>query len=302
LLKVMLEEVGIEANLVLVRTRDQGVMPSEPASLAVFNHAITYVPAFDLFLDGTAEWSGPSELPASDQGASVLVVRDGKGAQYRTIPVSKAAANVRALAQDVTLSPTGAATLQHAVEVRGASASSVRYQFQSAEQRVERMTQALGGSFPGVDVQDVTAPGIDDINRPAQLKATAKVPQWATKVGEGLRFKVTGRDSGFTSGLAPKSKRDYPLVIDVPLQETHTLRYRLPAGYRFSTMPAGASLDTEVGRFTLEVQKTDDGAEVRTVLELPQQRISPKDYPALRTFLRRVDAALEQDFEVVRAQ
>ena len=302
LLKVMLEEVGIEANLVLVRTRDQGVMPSEPASLAVFNHAITYVPAFDLFLDGTAEWSGPGELPSSDQGASVLVVKDGKGAQYRTIPVSEAAANVRSLRQEVALSATGSASLRHDVEVRGASASSVRYQFQSAEQRVERMTQALGGSFPGVDVQSVTAPGIDDINRPAQLHATAKVPQWATQSGDAMRFKVTGRDSGFTSALAPKSSRNYPLVIDVPMRETHTLRYRLPSGYRFSTVPAPTSLDTDVGRFSLEVETTDDGAEVRTVVELPKQRISPEDYPALRTFLRRVDAALEQDFELVRAQ
>ena len=302
LLKVMLEEAGIEANLVLVRTRDQGVMPAEPASLAIFNHAITYVPAFDLFLDGTAEWSGPSELPASDQGASVLVVRDGEGAQFRTIPVSKAQDNVRALVQDVTLTPSGAATLEHAVTVRGASASSVRYQFQSAEQRVERMTRALGGSFPGVDVTDVTAPGIDDITKPAQLTATAKVPQWASAVGDGLRFKVTGRESGFTSALAPKSERDYPLVIDVPMQETHTLHYRLPAGYRFSTMPTPAELSTAVGSFSLEVEATDDGAEVRTRLSLPEQRISPADYPELRTFLRRVDAALEQDFEVVRAR
>ncbi len=302
LLKVMLEEIGIEANLVLVRTRDQGVMPAEPASLAVFNHAITYVPAFDLFLDGTAEWSGPNELPASDQGASVLVVRDGKGADYRTIGVSAAADNVRALEQEVTLRASGAATLNHAVTVRGASASSVRYQFQSAEQRVERMTQALGGSFPGVDVSDVSAPGIDDITTPARLEATATVPQWATTVAGGLRFKVTGRESGFTSALAPKSEREYPLVLDVPMAETHTLRYRLPAGYRFATLPAATQLRTEVGRFSLEVEATDDGAEVRTRIELPQQRISPAQYPALRTFLRQVDAALEQDFEVTRAQ
>ncbi|MCR9161263.1 MAG: DUF3857 domain-containing protein [Nannocystaceae bacterium] len=302
LLKVMLEEVGIEANLVLVRTRDQGVMPSEPASLAVFNHAITYVPAFDLFLDGTAEWSGPSELPASDQGASVLVVRDGKGADYRTIPVSQAKDNVRALEQDVTLSASGSATLEHAVTVRGASASSVRYQFQSAEQRTERMTRALGNAFPGIDVKAVTAPGIDDITRPATLTAKATVPQWATQAGDGLRFKVTGRESGFTSALAPKSTRNYPLVLDVPMEETHTLRYRLPPGYRFSTMPTPASMKTDVGVFSLEVEPTDDGAEVRTRLSLPKRRISPEDYAALRTFLRGVDAALEQDFEVVRAR
>ncbi|MBV1860833.1 MAG: DUF3858 domain-containing protein, partial [Nannocystaceae bacterium] len=91
-------------------------------------------------------------------------------------------------------------------------------------------------------------------------------------------------------------------VLDVPMRETHTLRYRLPTGHRFSTMPTPMALSTDVGKFSLEVRATDNGAEVRTSIELPQQRISPKDYPELRKFLRTVDAALEQDFEVVRAR
>ncbi|HEY0135352.1 MAG TPA: DUF3857 domain-containing protein, partial [Nannocystis sp.] len=75
LLKVMLGEAGIKSHLVLVRTRDQGTIGATPASLSAFNHAITYVPSLDLYLDGTAEFSGPEELPTGDQGATVLIVR-----------------------------------------------------------------------------------------------------------------------------------------------------------------------------------------------------------------------------------
>ncbi|MEM6290325.1 MAG: DUF3857 domain-containing protein [Myxococcota bacterium] len=302
LLKVMLEEVGIEANLVLVRTRDQGVMPAEPASLAVFNHAITYVPAFDLFLDGTAEWSGPDELPASDQGASVLVVKDGKGAQFRTIPVTSADDNVRVVEQDVTLAASGSAKVAHRVQIRGAAASGIRYQFQSAEQRVERMTRGLGATFPGVTVREVNAPGIDDIGTPAVLEATLDVPQWGSGSDGSLRFKVAGRDSSYTAALASKSERTYPLVIDVPMRESHRLRYRLPRGHRFAAMPSATTLQSDVGRFTLEVTPTDDGAQVQTTLELSKRRISPEAYPAFRKFLQSVDASLEQAFEVVPAK
>jgi hypothetical protein len=93
LLKVMLAEAGIASHLVLVRTRDQGTVTATPASLSAFNHAITYVPSLDLYLDGTAEFSGPEELPSLDQGATVLIVKDGAGAELRTIPLSKSADN-----------------------------------------------------------------------------------------------------------------------------------------------------------------------------------------------------------------
>jgi len=67
LMKALLEPAGIDSRLVLLRMRRLGNLPPEPASLAVFNHAILYVPEFDLWLDGTATGSGSRELPAEDR-------------------------------------------------------------------------------------------------------------------------------------------------------------------------------------------------------------------------------------------
>jgi len=298
LLKVMLAEAGITSHLVLVRTRDQGTLPGRPASLAAFNHAITYVPAFDLFLDGTAEWSGPDELPSNDQGASVLVVEDGKGARFRTIPMTSAAENRRVSEQRITLRADGSASLDQALTVWGGGASAVRYRFQSPEQRKERLTQAFGDMFPGVEVREVRAPALDDILKPARLEAEMQVPTWATKEGEGLRFFVLGRDSQFTQAMASTAQREHDLVLDLPSTEAYDVRYVLPPGHRFSRMPQAKTIDTPVGRFSLEVEPEDDGARVRSRLELTKPRISPDEYDTFRQFLRRVDASLEQSFEV----
>ena len=78
LLVVMLREIGVDASLVLARTRRGGDLDPEPASLAPFDHAIVYVPRYDLFLDGTAEFSGADELPAQDQDIPVLIVSRGQ--------------------------------------------------------------------------------------------------------------------------------------------------------------------------------------------------------------------------------
>ena len=80
LLVALLRELGVPADLVLIRTRHQGRIADLPASLSVFDHAIVYVPSMDRFLDGTARFYGSSELPSEDQGASALVVEpDGAG-------------------------------------------------------------------------------------------------------------------------------------------------------------------------------------------------------------------------------
>jgi cellulose synthase operon protein C len=298
LLKVMLAEVGIDSHLVLVRTRDQGVVPGKPASLAVFNHAITYVPSLDLWLDGTAEWSGPYELPAGDQGASVLVVKDGKGAEFRTIPVSSALDNLRTTEQTVRLDAGGRASVLHGVTVQGAAASTVRFQFQSPEQRRERVAKVLGDVFGGVEIESVAAPGIESIGRPARLDVTMQVPSWARSEGGALRFRVLGKSPGLVQSLAPLAERRHELALDVPYAEHQRIRYTLPPGHAFSRMPTGTRIESPVGEFTLEIEPVDGGALVRSALQVSTHRITPEQYGAFRDFLRRVDASLEQTFEV----
>ncbi|MEM6992069.1 MAG: DUF3857 domain-containing protein, partial [Myxococcota bacterium] len=302
LLKVMLAEVGIDSHLVLVRTRDQGKLPTKPASLSAFNHAIVYVPALDLFLDGTAEWSGPGELPVNDQGASVLVVQDGKGATFRTIPISPALANLRTTDQTVTLSPDGSAAVHQRSVVHGAGASQLRFQFQAEEARRERLAKAFGDTFPGAEILDSQAPGIGNILVPAELSTKLNVPAWGKQTAGQMRFSVMGRDSRLAASLAPTAKRTHDLLLDTATVERQTIHYELPDGYRLARLPEGKTIETPVGRFELTVTKTGKGADVHSDLSLSKQRIAPAEYPRFRDFLRQVDATLEQSFEVVKGQ
>ena len=75
LMHALLEQVGVPSNLVLLRMKRLGDIDGEPASLAIFNHAILYVPKLDTYLDGTAEYYGSNELPNEERGATVLVIK-----------------------------------------------------------------------------------------------------------------------------------------------------------------------------------------------------------------------------------
>src|SRR4029079_15714886 len=74
LMIALLREVGVPAELVLVRTRRGGHLDPEPASLAIFDHAIVYVPKLDRYLGGNAEVSRPAEETAQEHGVTVLRV------------------------------------------------------------------------------------------------------------------------------------------------------------------------------------------------------------------------------------
>src|SRR5262249_36361247 len=94
LMHAMLESLGIDSRLTLLRMKRLGAIDEAPASLAVFNHAILYLPRHQLFLDGTAEFHGSGELPGDDRGAEVLVVEPDGGSKFFRTPDATPADNL----------------------------------------------------------------------------------------------------------------------------------------------------------------------------------------------------------------
>ncbi len=299
LLKVMLAEIGVDSHLVLVRTRDQGPIGKTPASLSAFNHAITYVPALDLYLDGTAEHSGPSELPGGDQGASVLIVKDGAGAELRTIPVSRHTDNVQRTEQRIKLAADGDAIVRHELTMTGVNAASWRANLQSAETRKERLTNAWGRYFPGLEVQRVEAPGIDDVLQPVRVDAEFAVPGFAQSADGVARFQVFGYRTQLVRAFAPQARREHDIDLSTPATEVHTIEYELPRGYTFARVPDGADFEIPAARFHLKITAEGQSrARVESRLEYLDNRVPAAEYRAFREFLRQVDEALGQTFEV----
>jgi tetratricopeptide (TPR) repeat protein len=297
LLKVMLAQIGVDSHLVLVRTRDLGTIGDAPASLSVFNHAIVHVPKYDLYMDGTAEHSGAFELPGGDQGASVLVIEDGKGASFRTIPFDKPTANQTSYMQVISLSADGNAKVDHEMTLFGVSAASWRATLEAEGQREELLTKQLAGTFPGTKVVSASFPGITDPLAPVQVKAELTIPGWAQVQGQGLRFRLLGHEVQLQRAVAPQAKRNHPLVLGVPNREVRTLQYELPRGMSFSQVPKPARIDSPFGSFELKVEAKDRTATVTTTIEFTRSRVEPDEYLKFRDFLREIDAALAQAFE-----
>ena len=76
ILEALLAAKGIASTPVLIGA-DGGPTLPRIAVLGRFNHAITYLPEFDLYVDSTNPYARFGQLPASDLGAPVLHTADG---------------------------------------------------------------------------------------------------------------------------------------------------------------------------------------------------------------------------------
>lgn len=293
LMKVMLELAGVDARVALVRTRDLGTIGDFPPSLAVFNHAITYVPEFDLFLDGTAGFSGSTELPSGDQGASVLVVDDGQGGRFGTIPVHPASASVNAVRFDVDLRgevPRATAEMR----LTGAFAPAARVAFESPQRRTERLEAELVADVPGTRVLDATFAGVSDIEQPVAIDAHLEGGEWVRAQGAERTLKPTGEWDDLTARYAGTASRTLPVV----LQFAHTYEagfvFELPDSWTPLEVPPPVRLESPFGSLSTTSEFADGELRSTMVLTIDSHRVEPEEYPAFREFLQRVDAALDR--------
>ncbi len=292
LIYTMLREAGIDARIVLIRTRQNGQIEEEPASLAVFDHAIAYVPELDLYLDGTAELSGMEELPAMDQGVTVLRVGPNDVTLGRT-PMLEPDRNRRTREVALTLAAEGSGTVDVREEVRGAEAPGYRSRFQAEGLRRERLERQMRNLFPGLELTQTEFGALDDFNAPVSLRFGARVPQLAVRDGRLLRVAPSVLNE-LTRSLAPASERRLPLDLSTRTSYEETRRVRLPAGFRVEDLPQGGTAESPFGRLEMEVRQ--EGREVRltTRLNVTQDRIAPSDYGAFRRWVEEADRILRQ--------
>jgi hypothetical protein len=292
-MKVMLNIAGIESHLVLVRTSDLGRALAFPPSLAIFNHVITYVPEFDLFLDGTAGFSGSGELPASDQGATAVIVRDGAGGDQVTIPTAPAADNRMERRLVVDLSgdaPTGTGELLYT----GAFAASPRVQFDSESSQGRMLEGELSRTAPGVRVSEHTISDLTDIESPVQVEIEFEGGEWATRQGDLWIVQPTGTSSDLGNRYAGPLSRTQPLRFQHPFVYSSRSELALPEGVSLVELPVPSADETSFGRYSIESTFESGVLTTEVIFELALNYVSAEEYPSFRQFVHAADAAFDR--------
>ncbi|MDD9966662.1 MAG: DUF3857 domain-containing protein [Myxococcales bacterium] len=292
LLYTMLREANVDARIALVRTRRNGQISDLPASLAVFDHAIAYVPELDLFLDGTAEHSGTTELPVQDQGVTVLVVGP-EGAQLRTTPVSKPEDNRRQRTLDVALTADGSARVHARDQVTGVEAAGYRAYYQAEGTRAERFERSLGSLYPGVELTSQQFHGLSNLELPVRYEYSFQVPQLGRWDGDRLRL-MPSTLSDLVRRMARTPSRRHPLDLEGLSAYREERVLSIPKGMSAVDLPPGGEARSSFGKLRLSFEQ--QGSDVRAVTEfsLDRDKVAPAEYPAFRRWVEQADQLLRQ--------
>ncbi|HEY6727685.1 MAG TPA: DUF3857 and transglutaminase domain-containing protein, partial [Polyangiaceae bacterium] len=298
----MLRELGIDSTIVIVRTQMRGDFASSIPSLAPYDHAIAYVPKYDLYLDGTAEDSGAEELPRMDLLAQAILVNKGNAEAVR-LPAPDPKKNVITRNVQATLEATGDARVSLSFETKGVDAAGWRRRFEAEATRRERLLADLGGEFPGLELDK--GPGslrtgdFSNFDQPVTLELAGRVPGFARREGDQLSIAVT-TGVRLTPLFASLSRRKQDVRVLAFSTRDDTYRIKLPAGAKVVSAPPDVSHQSAFGAFSVKLEQKPGEVIVHSRLEVKATRIKPRDYNAWKKFCADADQALSPRLIVTR--
>ena len=290
----LLEELGVPSTLVILRTQMRGDFRSSIPSLAAFDHAIVYVPSLDLYLDGTAEYTGSSELPDMDSGALALLVNKGDSKLVR-VPERDPKKNVATRVVAAALSANGDAKLEMDYETRGSEAAEWRRRYHAESTRRTRVNTDLGREFPGFEIQPgpagIVAGDLENLEVSPKIKVRGTARGFARKEGDALSMSVT-TGVRLTPTYASLSQRREDVRIPSFSSVDDTFVVKLPAGAKVKVAPQSAKGSSAFGSYSVEASVQGGQVTVKSRIEVSATRVTPKQYAAFRQFCEDVDRAL----------
>lgn len=298
----MLRVVGVPASMVIVRSQLRGDFPTTLASLAPFDHAIAYVPSLDLYLDGTAEYTGSTELPAFDRNSLAIVVNES-GAKLVHLPDPAPSESVRTRNLDAVLSPDGSAKIDLHLQTTGAPAAEWRMRYHSESTRRDRVLRDISQDLAGFEL----APGnaavdtndLENIEQPVQMRIRGKAPAFGRRESDDLSIPITPRDR-FVPAFATQSQRRLDVRVGYKRTIDETWTVHVPAGMRVKSMPSPASITTPFGSLDLSVSEAKGVVTAHTKITLAMSRVPAAQYPAFAAFCEGIDRSLAQRLIVGR--
>ena len=292
LIVTMLGALGIKATPVIVRTANKGDIEPAPASLAPFDHMIAYVPSLDVYLDGTAEYTGELELPAMDRGALALQVNEGH-AKLVHLPDPPASESVSLHKVDATLGEGGAALLDWRADVTGVEASEWRVRFHADATRQQRVQQMISAILPGSTVTGVDAGNLEDVEQKVTLHVRGKAPQFGRTTSDGIDVPL-GRKEHMVRDYASLTSRQLDVRFYTQWTQIDDWTVRLPPGAKVKSEPTAAKGTSPFGAYEVAVETSPSALHVKTTVTLTKTRVTTSEYPAFRAWCEEVDRAMGQ--------
>jgi hypothetical protein len=255
-----------------------------------FNHAITYIPEFNMFLDATPGKAMFGTLSPQLLGKHALVIQNAKGEpEMMKVPQGESGANAVQIDTVLELNGQGHITGHSKIQSTGYLDLMARQIMSSlpqgvGPQLVSQLLSMSGQSGSGNLIHKNEA----DTSKPYSYEATFVLPSVVQLPGPGAMAIPQGI-KGFsnianTFALTTPEQRTQPLIFGSGKIIENVL-LKLPQDISVSRLPAPVSMETPFGHYIskYELKGRELKVQRQLVVQLSDIIVQPKDYPQLRS-------------------
>jgi hypothetical protein len=285
MLTAMLRFAGLNANPVLVSTRDNGItfFPSRTAFNAVI--AAVETPEGLILLDATEKYSEPNILPFRDLNwIGRLIRKDGTSTEVDLMP--------KTLSREAT-------SMSVVLKADGSAEGKLRKQFTNHEAlgfRKENLVtnkdiylEKLETNNNNIEVSDYVRENDLDLSQPIvetySFKDTKDIEVIDGKIYVSPMLYLVAKENPFKQEV-----REYPVDFGYPKQEKYNININIPEGFVVESMPQPINIATgdNVGAFKYIIANTGTSVQIVITKDINTSIVQADFYPVLKDFFQKM--------------
>ncbi|RYF74771.1 MAG: DUF3857 domain-containing protein [Cytophagaceae bacterium] len=279
--------IGLDANPVILSTRDHGHVDTEYTVLRQFNYVVAHLTlgGKDFMLDATDRFIKPGMLPQRAlNGTGRLILPNGKGRFLSLVPTER---NVDIKVCNFVISDGGEAKGYISQSYNGYRAVDARTAYQLlGEDKFKGQMKQIRADW---QIETVELPNVNDMNNPVLVKYTLVIPAAASVAGDRMYLNPLLTE-GVTSNPFKQPTRQFPVDFAIPFDETFTATYTLPEGFTVEELPKplALGLPNNGGRFTYQIQQKNNQLEIVSRVTIRKPIFMADEYMFLKEFYDKI--------------
>jgi hypothetical protein len=310
LLITLLRAVGIDAEEVMVQTRERGqpsTVLAPKAVIPMFDHGIAFLPGpgGGQYLDATSPESRLGPLPSMDTRAPAFRIHGGP-AEMTRLPKSSPADHGSDVRWKIALHADGSADLSGEESSVGDAAFWERSSLTQPDARADWVRDHLIAPWLPTVVVDKAVDFNGELPQGRAWVRYAAHAEGLARHEQGDLTLSVGQLQGLASTYAALVVRTLPVVLPPTLAPSHqerTTRFTAPPGFVWAPLPPGGDENGgDFGRAHLEI--APDPRDPRAIVVMrsvvfDEDVITAAKYPAWRAWLQRIDRLMHKQVRLV---
>jgi transglutaminase-like putative cysteine protease len=285
MLTAMLRFAGLNANPVLISTRDNGIalFPSRTA----FNYVIVAVeiPEGNILLDATEKQAGYGILPFNDLNwIGRLIRKDGTSEEVDLMPKN--------ISNDMV-------TMNYSIDSKGLVSGKLRRQltdYKALEYRKkvedvkdDTYLENLENENEKIEIKDYSRTNEKDLKLPAIETFSFTGSNLTEIIGDKIYINpmlfYTYRENPFK-----QEAREYPIDYGYSFLDKYAVNIQIPEGYKIETLPASGifSMQDDLGTFKFMTNSSGNTINVIVMHQINTPIISSEYYEMLKEFYQKM--------------